>query len=631
MTIKDVAQEAGVSVSTVSKIINNKADNISPATIDRVLEIAKKNHYVPYSKIKSALNSKGFTLAVMLRNVSASSTLLKGIIAGAKDRRYSVLVFDSALSQSQEASNFQNLTRHHVDGLLWEPVIYHTDAVEQQLQEQHICYQIFNGAIPDWYHDQFCQLGQIMTQQLVDLSHRTIAFVTQPSSTFSAPLCMGYEQCLYQNRIPHDPNLILPPDSSFPELVASGVSAFACVTPQSAQHVINVLSAVGYTVPNDVSVIALADDVPTPSQRISQQAVPFETYGRTLVEDLIAQCEDQKAVPKPERPALSLNSSVTLDRAFHARKKHVIVLGNINADITLNVTSLPQIGSSVVSHNMSVNLGGKGANQAMGVAKLGWTACLIAKVGNDADATMALQELNGGGVNTSGIRRDLAHTTGKAYIHVQEDGESMLTLVPGANQAVTPEYIRSMAPLFQNAGYCLLNPGPPTDCVLQAAKLSKKYQAKTIFKPSAREKISAELYQLIDILVPNRHAAAALAPFSSVEEQAVYFLQQGVKNVIITLGHRGCYLRNAEQAIWYDAPPVSVVDTTGAADAFISALAVYLLDGHELPDAVEIASHAAGFCVTKQGVIPALVDHDSLEQYLGTHHKQLRCSPSLTL
>ena len=86
MTIKDVAQEAGVSVSTVSKIINNKADNISPATIDRVLEIAKKNHYVPYSKIKSALNSKGFTLAVMLRNVSASSTLLKGIIAGAKDR-----------------------------------------------------------------------------------------------------------------------------------------------------------------------------------------------------------------------------------------------------------------------------------------------------------------------------------------------------------------------------------------------------------------------------------------------------------------------------------------------------------------------------------------------------------------
>ena len=71
-----------------------------------------------------------------------------------------------------------------MDGLLWEPVIYHTDAVEQQLQEQHICYQIFNGAIPDWYHDQFCQLGQIMTQQLVDLSHRTIAFVTQPAALF---------------------------------------------------------------------------------------------------------------------------------------------------------------------------------------------------------------------------------------------------------------------------------------------------------------------------------------------------------------------------------------------------------------------------------------------------------------
>ena len=96
MTIKEVAKQAGVSVSTVSKIINNKADNISPATIDRVLEVAKKNHYVPYGKIKNTLNSKGFTLAVMLRSVASSSNLLKGVISGAKTKGYAVLLFDSS-------------------------------------------------------------------------------------------------------------------------------------------------------------------------------------------------------------------------------------------------------------------------------------------------------------------------------------------------------------------------------------------------------------------------------------------------------------------------------------------------------------------------------------------------------
>ena len=628
MTIKDVAQEAGVSVSTVSKIINNKAENISPATIDRVLEIAKKNHYVPYSKIKSTLNNKGFTLAVMLRDISASSVLLKGIIHGAKEQGYSIFVFDSALSPEQETENFQNLTRHHVDGLLWEPVERQTEAWEQSLQEQRLCYQIFNGPIPDWYHDQFCQLGQIMTQKLVDLSHRSIAFVAEPGLPISAPVLTGYEQCLYENRIPHDPSRILTPDAAFPQYVATGVSAFVCVTSDTAQVVQSRLVDAGYTVPSDVSVIALAPDTPAPTQLISLQAVPYERYGRGLVEELIAQCEDRPSALMPQTPTLCLNNTVTLEQAFHARQKHVIVLGNINADITLNVTSLPQIGSSTVSHNMSVNLGGKGANQAMGVSKLGWKACLIAKVGNDPDATMALQELNEGGVNTAGICRDLNHTTGKAYIHVQEDGESMLTLLPGANQAVTPEYIQSLSGMFQNAGYCLISSGPSEECVFQAARLSKRYHAKTIFKPSSRQKISPELYQLIDILIPNRHAAAALAPYPTVEEQAAYFLEQGVKNVIITLGYRGCYLRNSQYAIWYDAPPVTVVDTTGAADAFISALAVYLLKNYSLPDAVEVASHAAGFCVTKQGVIPALVDHDSLEQYLGTHHQQLQCSPS---
>lgn len=614
MTIKEVAREAGVSVSTVSKIINNKAESISPATIERVLEIAKKNHYVPYGKIKNSLNTKGFTLGVMLRSVSASPGLLRGIVSQAQDENYAILIFDSGSSLQQEASNFRALSRHLVDGLLWEPVSAAATAAPMD-DSMHL--QLLDRTAA-WYEDPFREFGRLMTTHLIGLGHTAIAFMNAGIRVDSSALLEGYKQALYDHHIPFDPLRILADGQNLADLVSSGVTAFVCGNPVRANETIAKLAAAGFSVPRDISVLALAADAMHPSHHLSLQRVPYEAYGRALAESLIARCEDRAPEFVLPTPCLDLTSSATVDRAPTARKHPIIVLGSINADITLNVNRLPAMGSNAICHSISTNLGGKGANQAIGAAHLGWPTFLISKVGNDTDAAMALQELNGSGVSTEGVQRDLDNITGKAYIHVQEDGENILTLVPGANYAITAEYVESMEYLFQNAGYCLLSNGPSPDCVLQAARLAHKHGAKIIFKPSLHSEISPELYRLTDIFVPNRLAAQHHSPCTTPEQQAEFFLAQGVKNVIITLGHRGCYLRSAEEAIWYDAPPVTAVDSTGAADAFISALAVYLLRGHSLPDATEIASHAAGFCVTKQGVIPALVDRTSLELYLST-------------
>ena len=618
MTIKDVAREAGVSVSTVSKIINNKAESISPATIERVLEIAKKNHYIPYGKIKSSLNSKGFTLGVMLRSVSASSGLLRGIVSHAQEKNYAVLIFDSGSSLQQEESNFRALSRHPVDGLLWEPV---SSSGATAPVDDSIHLQVLDRTTGAWYEEPFREFGRLMTTHLISLGHTSIAFMNAGTRVDSSALLEGYKQALYDHHIPFEPLRILADGQNLADLVSSGVTAFICGNPIRANEAIAKLSAAGFSVPRDISILALAADVVHPSHHLSLQRVPYEAYGRALVESLIARCEDRSPEFVLPAPALDLTSSATVDRAPTARKRPIIVLGSINADITLNVNRLPSLGSNAICHSISTNLGGKGANQAIGAARLGWPTFLISKVGNDTDAAMALQELNGSGVSTEGIQRDLDNITGKAYIHVQEDGENILTLVPGANHTITAEYVKSMEYLFQNAGYCLLSNGPSPACVLQAARLAHKHGVKIIFKPSLHSEISPELYRLIDIFVPNRHAAQYYCPYESPEEQAEFFLAQGAKNVIITLGHRGCYLRTEKDALWYDAPPVTSVDSTGAADAFISALAVYLLRNHSLPDATEIASHAAGFCVTKQGVIPALVDRASLELYLSTAPK----------
>ena len=107
--------------------------------------------------------------------------------------------------------------------------------------------------------------------------------------------------------------------------------------------------------------------------------------------------------------------------------------------------------------------------------------------------------------------------------------------------------------------------------------------------------------------------------YGTVEEQADYFFRKGIKAVIITLGHEGCYLKTADSAKYFPAADFISIDTTGGADAFISALASFLIEGYSLEKSIRIATYAAGFCVSRQGVVPALVDHNTLE----THIKKL--------
>ena len=121
----------------------------------------------------------------------------------------------------------------------------------------------------------------------------------------------------------------------------------------------------------------------------------------------------------------------------------------------------------------------------------------------------------------------------------------------------------------------------------------------------------------MDIFIPNKNELRSLFPgHASLEQKAQHFLDRGVKDVIITLGHRGCYWRNAETSEYFDAASFEVVDTTGAADAFAATLAVYLSRSYEMKMAIRYATYAAGFATTRQGVPPALVDQSTLELYL---------------
>jgi ribokinase len=196
----------------------------------------------------------------------------------------------------------------------------------------------------------------------------------------------------------------------------------------------------------------------------------------------------------------------------------------------------------------------------------------------------------------------------------RSDGDSSIVVYAGANNNLGPEDITRNENLFRGAAYCLLPMEIPAATVEFAAETAARYGVKTILKPSALRGISRSLLEKVDIFVPNEKEAASLCPhIGDIEGKARRFAELGAKRVIVTMGARGCYLLDGGRSGFFPSADFPAIDTTGGADAFISALAVYLNEDADIAEAVRMANCAAGFCVSRQGVLPAMVDRTTLE------------------
>ncbi len=200
----------------------------------------------------------------------------------------------------------------------------------------------------------------------------------------------------------------------------------------------------------------------------------------------------------------------------------------------------------------------------------------------------------------------------------------MISILSGANNILTPEDIRKRKRFFKNTGYCLIQSEIPLDTVAEACRIAHECGAKTILKPSVCGFIPSEVLSGVDILVPNEEELNEICPAqSTLQEKTAALLEYGIETIIVTLGENGCYVRTADLEKHFPAVPFPSVDNTGASDAFISALAAYLLYGYSLEEAVRIATYAAGFCISREGVVPSLIDKRSLETYIIQKEKSL--------
>ena len=620
MNIKEFAKLANVSISTVSKIMNHKDESISPATRDRILSLAKKYNYIPYASVKRS-GSRTMTIGVLASCSRISDGTLSGIIKAAGEQGYLVTVCgqDPLENPDGTARHIESLLSRGVSGLLWEPLSRELLGSDL-LQEAGIpcltfgCFSRDNVCIP------YDALGCKAAEKLLELGHKEIACLA-PAQGELADFTKGYKTCLFEHNLPLDCDLLFPSvtNSLLSKITSRAVTSAICSDALDCLKLCAKLSSLHCGIPRDFSVITLLDDLRLLSGHagLSALPVPHEAFGCYLGEEIIHLIEDS---PKPVRaftfsPELTSKGSIAPPAGEQSKK--ILVIGSINIDNYFNVSSLPRSGKTVSSSLSSVSVGGKGMNQAVGIAKLGQKAALIGHTGDDIPSDTVFSVLRAHDIIDSGVFRCPDYPTGQGYIFIQPDGESMISIMSGANQSMTGKDILDNARLFEDASFCLIQTEIPMAAVRAGLELAKKHGITTLLKPAACGSLDAALLPYIDILVPNKNELAELCPQKgSLEQMADYFLDRGVGHMIITLGEKGCYIKDSSISCRIPAADFPAVDSTGACDAFMSALAAYLQYGYDLVSAARIATYAAGFSVSRIGVIPSLISRTSLEVYL---------------
>lgn len=614
MTITEIARLAGVSVSTVSKIVNRKDDSISAETRERVLAIVKEYNYRPYANAASPTGRSGIIGVLAQERLGM---LVQGIVSKATKLGYATAI--RTYTDSEDARRqLSSLLELRIDGVIVDGACGYPDLIKA-LESATVPHLLFNTKEDraDANLD-YELLGFRATQELALRGHERIACMLGTGARVHG-FFEGYRRCLFESGIPFDDELVFESSAGLPiEKVAS--HSFSGIVVSHFYDALRLYSAateLHYGVPFDFSIVSLRDDErQAPFPPISAIEIPRLSYGSHLADLLISVIEKTEP-PTPFETAARLSSAASVDVPYTSRARHIVVVGSINTDNYLTLDVLPHPGATATTSSSQTFPGGKCLNEAIGVARLGHEAVAIGRVGDDADADHILRSLADDGVDTTGIARTQDKRTGQAFIFVPKDGESTITIMAGANDILSAQDVRACERAFAHASHCLVNTEVPLDAVRETLLLARKHGLLTIMKPSAVNTLPDDLMGKIDIMVPNEAELDALSPHDkSIDTKMRTLVEKGVGAIVVTLGAQGCKVLSHDTSKRIPAADLTAVDSTGAGDAFIAALASYLIRGYDLEQSARIATYAAGLSVTRQGASAALVDRPTLETYV---------------
>lgn len=296
----------------------------------------------------------------------------------------------------------------------------------------------------------------------------------------------------------------------------------------------------------------------------------------------------------------------------------VFVVGSINQDFVLKVERRPAPGETVTNAALSTHNGGKGANQAAAAAMLGASVTFLGRVGDDAFGEPLGRALAEKGVDTRFLEAVSGVQTGAAFVTVTPDGENAITVAPGANRSLNPSDVEAVAAEISAASVLVAQMEMLPETVLRAAEVAEENGTRVVLNLAPPLEVPGELLERLDPLVVNEHEAAFLLGkrvegIDGVRAALPRLLDLGPRSVVVTLGADGALVADGETVSHLAAPEVAVVDTTGAGDAFVGALAARLSEGDTLEEAASYAVKAGAAAVTKEGAQGALPTPEMVE------------------
>lgn len=302
------------------------------------------------------------------------------------------------------------------------------------------------------------------------------------------------------------------------------------------------------------------------------------------------------------------------------KQADIVVVGGINTDFLVQGPRLPGPGDNVQGHLFLESLGGKGANAAVGAARLGAQVALIGRVGMDARGLALLEQLEGEGVEVGAVMRDPAALTGVVLEMVDERGRKQTLASPGANLCMRVSEVMQAEERISSARVLLVNLEVPLEVVSAAVHHARAAGTRVVLDPAPAMSLPEDLLEAVHVIRPNAEEAEALTGVEvrdrgSARQSAENLLRRGVGGVVVA-SPEGSLVLSSEGELWLPDLSVARADTTGAGDAFCAALAVALAEGKTLAQAARFAHEASALATMRLGALGGLPTREMVESRL---------------
>jgi ribokinase len=298
----------------------------------------------------------------------------------------------------------------------------------------------------------------------------------------------------------------------------------------------------------------------------------------------------------------------------------ILVIGSTNVDLITKVERFPLAGETILGKFFVQAMGGKGANQALAAHRAGGDVGFVTCIGTDPNGVNALQYYTAEGLDVSGVLRVDQAPTGTAVILVNDEGENIIVITPGANDKLSPLDVSKLESEISKSSMVMLQMEIPMETVMKTCEIAQAHNVPVLLNVAPARPINHDLIRMVEILVVNETEIEAICgrQIADAGGDALMddLLLKGTRTVILTLGKKGCIVKTKSFRYHIPAFDVNPVDTTAAGDTFCGALVARLGKGESIVDAVKFATAAAAICVTRIGAQPSIPKEEEVSAFL---------------